>query len=340
MNHLFYKMLLSIFWLCSQLAFSQNTAKNDVTKKGCTDCAASNYNTKATINDGLCRYKTKHKKARLQSKLDEQVVETSGLIWVNDQLWTINDGGNEASIYKIDTTTGKCTQIIALQGIENIDWEEITASDTHLFIGDFGNNLGNRTDLKIYKISLKDIQNSSNSYIPKDKIETIFFSFNENTDLNHTKPHKTAFDCEAMFFFNGALHVFTKNWVNYRTAHYVLPPNAGTYKVAQKDFFDGKGLITGACISPDKQKMMFIGYKRTGKPFLWQFWDFKGDEFFGGKRQRFKLGSALKMGQTEGITFIDNTNGFISNEKLKIPIFKVPQQLRKFQWIDCEALKR
>ena len=35
---------------------------------------------------------------------------------------------------------------------ENVDWEDITQDETHIYIADFGNNNGNRTDLKIYKI--------------------------------------------------------------------------------------------------------------------------------------------------------------------------------------------
>ena len=53
------------------------------------------------------------------------------------------------------------------------------------------------------------------------------------------------------------------------------------------------------------------------------------------KKQRGKLGSILKVGQVEGITFINNTDGFISNEKFKVPIFKVKQGLRKYAWKSC-----
>jgi hypothetical protein len=331
MNFILQTTLISLFLLSQLPIFAQITA----IKKGCTDCNATNYKAKATTDDGSCNYKVMRKNTTLQTQLSDKVIETSGLAWVKGELWTLNDGGNDAAIYKIDTTNGIPTQTVTLDGIKNIDWEDIAASDTHFFIGDFGNNYGDRKEGIIYKIAIKDITHHKDIHIPKNKIEIIHFSFTENNSSNTFKPYQTAFDCEAMFYHKNALHLFTKNWQNYQTAHYILPTKAGKYKIKHHETFDAKGLVTGATISPDGTKVMFVGYRRKGKPFIWQFWDFEGDKFFGGKKQRGKLGSILKVGQVEGITFINNTDGFISNEKFKVPIFKVKQGLRKYAWKSC-----
>ena len=70
--------------------------------------------------------------------------ETSGLVLINGQLWTINDGGNPAGMYQVDTANGKILRTILIRNTTNVDWESITQDDSSVYIGDFGNNFGNR----------------------------------------------------------------------------------------------------------------------------------------------------------------------------------------------------
>ena len=83
--------------------------------------------------------------------LPDTVSETSGLIFHNGKLITHNDSGGRPELYEIDTTSLEITRTVTIENIENIDWEDIAQDDTHIYIGDFGNNGGDRTDLKIYK---------------------------------------------------------------------------------------------------------------------------------------------------------------------------------------------
>jgi len=96
--------------------------------------------------------------------------ETSGLILWNKRLWTHNDS-EDLNIYALDTINGNILQSVQLTGTVNKDWEEISHDKDYIYIGDFGNNSGgNRTDLKILKIS----KNSISAGQPV--IETINFS--------------------------------------------------------------------------------------------------------------------------------------------------------------------
>jgi hypothetical protein len=38
-------------------------------------------------------------------KLDKKIPETSGILYLNDQIWTFNDSGGKNELYKIDKNT-------------------------------------------------------------------------------------------------------------------------------------------------------------------------------------------------------------------------------------------
>ena len=78
--------------------------------------------------------------------MSDLVIETSGLLRVNDQLWTHNDSGNDPILYRIDPLDGSVLQMLAIN-VPNIDWEDITTDGEFIYIGDVGNNSGDRTDL-------------------------------------------------------------------------------------------------------------------------------------------------------------------------------------------------
>ena len=42
-----------------------------------------------------------------------------------------------------------------MSNIKNTDWEEISQDKDFIYIGDIGNNSGNRDDLKIYRAGKK-----------------------------------------------------------------------------------------------------------------------------------------------------------------------------------------
>src|SRR3954467_15274692 len=71
---------------------------------GCKDPTALNYNSSATVNDGSCAYTTPTYYTPLVrvDTMNSTLAETSGLQWAGNSLWTFNDGGNAAAIYRID----------------------------------------------------------------------------------------------------------------------------------------------------------------------------------------------------------------------------------------------
>ena len=87
--------------------------------------------------------------------------EASGLAFSRKNLgfvWTLQDRGNNNSLYLLDANTGKTVAEYTIKGTKNRDWEDIEISigpepgKTYLYIGDTGNNNLDYEDYTIYRI--------------------------------------------------------------------------------------------------------------------------------------------------------------------------------------------
>ncbi len=158
---------------------------------GCTDPLANNYNPSASINDGSCNYDPVSVDPVSTFLLSEALKETSGLIIWDGLVWSHNDH-EDTRLYGLDNTSAEIIRYIELLGIENRDWEEISQDESYIYVGDFGNNYsGNRMDLHLLRIK-KSSLNSGNP-----DIDTIWFSYNNQVNLDPAESQRTDFDCEA-----------------------------------------------------------------------------------------------------------------------------------------------
>lgn len=306
---------------------------------GCPDPQATNYNASATSNDGSCVYPLTTYTPVFKAFLPASMMEISGHVKAGNNWYCHNDGSDGSRFYRFNPETGTLNQEIQLKNASNKDWEDIAASGTHVYLGDFGNNSNDRQDLGIYKVPLSGIGSSSQESIDDDEWTFIPFIYEDQTDFATQPSDSTVFDCEAMIFFNGKLHLFTKNRKEYTTSHYVV--NQITGKAEKLETFDTEGLITGADISPDGKLVALLGYDLRSLPkvFVWLLWDWQAgsDLLFSGNKRRIELGSALVTGQAEGIGFSGNRTGYLSNERtLANDIVFVEQSVRSFdfnQWV-------
>ncbi len=244
------------------------------------------------------------------SPLPPKTKENSGIIFFRDKIWTHNDSGGDPDIYAIDTATGEIIQTITLEGAKNIDWEDIDQDDQHIFIGDFGNNRGNRTDLSIYKVAKKDIPKFGDATI--EAYERISFGYADQ-EITTKKMNRHNYDCEAMISLNENIYLFTKNWGDQKTRVYALPKVSGDYQPEPMAEFEADGLITAAGLSPDGNQLALLGYIDY-ESFMWLFWDFEGVDFFGGNSLRVNFPDMVFV-QTEGICFITENDIIISCEE-------------------------
>jgi hypothetical protein len=243
-------------------------------------------------------------------ELDNELIEISGLLIYDELFWGFNDSGGKNKIYGFNLN-GEIEKEIEIKDAKNNDWESITQDDKNIYIGDFGNNMGSRENLCIYKIKKKDIQNKKTQKIDSQKIE---IKYAEQTQFIHL-PQTTVFDCEAMTEFKGSLYIFSKNWKEYTTAVYKIPTKKGKYSLSAIDTFNVNGLITGADVSPDKTQLALVGYKNY-QSFIWLFSDFTDDNFFKGSSKYFHLHETGNA-QTEGICYRDNKTLLVSCEQTK-----------------------
>lgn len=296
-------------------------------QSGCTDPQATNYNPVATVNDGSCSYASTNLSLTSKANLATPVLdESSGIAFIASGLWTHNDSGNSNSLYRVDSTNGNILQSVVVSNATNVDWEDMTSGPDFIYVGDFGNNNGNRTNLKVYRIAKSDLTPTATTVVA----DVINFSFSDQTSFV-SAPNNHNFDCESMIFYNDSLHLFSKNWVDKHCRHYVLPALPGTYSAQVKESFNPGNLITGATIQ-EGGVIALIGYDKTGiVPIsIWMLYDYSGNLFFNGNKRKFNLSSAIVNGQTEGIAFKNGAYGYISNERFQQNPFNIAPSIKSF----------
>jgi hypothetical protein len=279
---------------------------------GCTDKGAKNFNEKAVVNDGSCEYKPVTLQPNKSFVLEELLHETSGLTYNKGKIWTHNDD-KDSAIYGFNLVQLEQSEKVVLKHDEKInltkvvDWEALAQDSLYWYVGDFGNNYrGNRKPLFIKKISKDSTQIAPQS---------IAFTYEDQLNFDKQLPNKTNFDCEAFIVKGDSLYLFTKQWEQKQTTVYSLPNVDGTHVAKKGKTFDVGGLVTDATYVEDKNILVFSGYSETLSPFIYVFYDFKGVDFFGGNKRKFKLG--LNFHQVEGITTLDGLTYYLTNEKVR-----------------------
>lgn len=238
--------------------------------------------------------------------LDPIVVESSGMIYLQDKLITHNDSGGEAALYEVDTLSGNVIRKVVISNIPNTDWEDICYDDTHIYIGDFGNNFGTRQDLKVYKVLIADFQT-------KDTLvaESIAFSYADQTTFNSNQ-FQTNFDVEGLISWGDSLYIFSKNWGNSKTNIYPLSKTPGTYVISKTDSIDTQGLITGANFDAQSGELWICGYTFS-EAFVIQIKQWTGSVFSSGQILKFPLGIRSSF-QVEAITKGPGNDYYVSAE--------------------------
>jgi len=248
-------------------------------------------------------------------QLPTELNELSGLLCKDDQsLIGHNDSGSDPILYEFNFVNSSLNRSVVIANIDAIDWEDITEDESFIYVGDFGNNLGTRDNLVIYKITKSDFDT-------KDSLETqgIFFNYSQQNDFMPSENHN--FDCEAIISVKDQLYIFSKNRKDAKTDLYRLPKTPGTYAAEYINSFEVEGLITGATILLENDPILaLLGVEKNelAQPFVWLFYDFEGNEFFSGRQKKIKLPLEGKM---EAICFLDATHLLFSQEGIEKQLY-------------------
>lgn len=275
-------------------------------QSGCTDPQGSNYNASATVNNGSCTYPVTYQTPVLKATLASLMSESSGLEWISGHLYTFNDSGGAPYLYEVDTISGAIVSAIHVTNYGNTDWEDITTDSSYIYIGDFGNNNGDRTDLKILKIARSQLA-SQTSFTKTVTAQPISFHYTDQT--SYSSNSNTDFDCESLISIGDTLYLFSKNHANLQTRVYQVPKTPGTYSLTPYTTYNVNGLISGADYNPVNHEIELIGYLNNHyNSFIWHLNDFHGNYFFSGNKRRIEIGNITMKWQTEGIAFYNETN--------------------------------
>lgn len=262
-------------------------------------------------------------KLEAYDKIDKRARnEVSGIVksrTKSNTYWVHGDSGTEDKIFAIDRNGNlkekdsdfKGTRI---EGAKNKDWEDIaTGKDGTLVIGDIGNNCYCRNDLKIFIIdepksddkSVEVMREYDFKYPKENDISSFFF--------------KKSLNAEALFMWNGKVHIISKNERNGVAKLFRLdePELKKENELTFVDSFNLKVAVTGADISPDESQIAVLT-KRS----IWLFEPNGEESIFSGK----KLWLPIKgIQQVESITF-SGENLIIAEENgdlYKVPISKL-----------------
>lgn len=264
-------------------------------------------------------------------ELPNDVRETSGLLFLNGKIITHNDSGDGPNLYEIDSLSGLVTRTISVTNASHIDWEDITQDENHIYIGDIGNNNGNRTDLKVYKVSKSDFLNSTSV-----SAEIISFSYEDQTNFT-SSPNNTNFDSEALAYYDNKLYIFTKNWINFQTNVYTIPADRGSYSAKKVSSYNTESLVTGVSYNKNDDSFMLTSYDSNLNVFLFFIDRFRtsDEDIFASGAIKTDLTGILEQGsQVEGITFYNNSKYYLSREYLSTTVggnqFEFQQKLYQF----------
>lgn len=247
----------------------------------------------------------------LLTSLDSKVNESSGLLLLDDQLITHNDSDEPNELYEIDANNGNVLRTVVVTNVENNDWEDLAEDEEFLYIGDFGNNLGSRKDLKVYKIEKEAYRNAENDSI---QAEIINFSYANQEEYLPAR-FNSNFDAEALISYQDKLYIFTKNWENKKTDVYELSKTPGTYELEKIDTIETEGLITGATYDELNDRILLCG-NSVPTPFIIELKEFSHGKFSNGKMKKYNLQPQLGASiQIEGITMINKNECYLSAEK-------------------------
>jgi hypothetical protein len=258
------------------------------------------------------------------------ITESSGLVASRTSpglYWTHNDSGDGPFIYAIDTR-GQLRGVWRVKGAEAFDWEDIAAGPgpvpgkNYLYIGDIGDNSGNRNEIVIYRVPEPVITNSdSQSTKLKPRIteiaETIRLRF---PDGKH--------DAETLLVHpkSGNLYILNKVPLTNPTVYEASPPFSLDRIITMKRLGEIKvpslfgGVLTGGSISPDGRRVAlcdyFQGYELTLPDKSQNF-----DDIWQQRMEGFDLG---KRKQGESITYrLDGRAILATSEGRSSPLIQV-----------------
>ena len=266
---------------------------------------------------------TAQQNVRSLGQLPDLVKETSGLLLSNEVIITHNDSGGNPELYEIDTLSLAIKRTITIANAAQKDWEDLAEDDDYIYIGDFGNNRGDRQDLAVLRIAKQ-------AYFSSTSVNAEFINFSYPDQDSFEPTNQTDWDAEAFFVQNDSLVILTKQWVSQGTVAYKIPKTPGNHVAVKKDSYNVNGLVTGASFDPTKNQLYLIGYSQLLAPFFVQVDEVSDAAVFTGTKNKTNL--LIGFAQTESIAFNGESKIYFTSEEFINQNPPVNTKARLFQF--------
>lgn len=247
-------------------------------------------------------------------ELPKELSETSGLACLDNQLWTVNDSGNSATLFRINNSGDVVTRVPL--AVSNVDWEAISSNDGNLFVADIGNNAGNRQQFELYQIT------DTLSKTPKVQTWQIKYPDQQSGLLG---AYNHDFDAEAVVALTQrTLLLFTKSWHSDISHVYRIDLNSSQPLIMTKqaDILGLPGLVTDATLDPQTGNYLLVGYQNYRRNLLQFAFDRHFIPFIATLDKNFRLLQVELLandGQVEGITICSGSRWFSAEKSDSSP---------------------
>lgn len=232
--------------------------------------------------------------------------ELSGMIEIDNQLYLIQDSGNKPEILVFDSK-GKLQRTIKVLNIENTDWEALTKDqEGNLYIGDFGNNDNDRSDLRILKIDKADLNKAE-----VKPSQVISFHYSNQKKFPPKKKDKRNFNVEAFVESEGFFYLFSKS-SNGIALVYQIPNQQGEQVAVPIDSLElsvknKPVMITDAAFNDTTQTLVLLGHSTV--------FQFQVNQFSDLSKTEMKTIKLHHNSQKEGICFKDAKTLWLVDER-------------------------
>ncbi len=249
-------------------------------------------------------------------RLPPALTEASGLAISGDRFHWHNDSGDGPYLYTTDAT-GQLLDTTTLAA-PAIDYEDLTKDPAgNYYVGDFGNNRGLRKNAVIYR------------YQPSSgRTDSIVFRYPGQNGAGRDVAGN--YDCEALAYQGGYLHLFTKDQLmgrgNFMTYHFRVPAQPGTYVAELRDSLRlPRRVVTAAAIDSVRGELvltaynfrMLAGFLPSSGASLITLRDYPAGQFLQGRVRRRNL-SWLVPTQFEAVDFYDAQWLYVASEGTRL----------------------
>ena len=257
--------------------------------------------------------KSEQEPSFLEIKIELPTVmkEISGLVTTGEDLWAVSD--NPGSAFVRMDMKGNILQKFIIANAKMLDVEAISTDGKHLFIGDIGDNKGDRLERIIYKVEISAMGEGTTDTV---NAEVISLTFPGNEKV--AKKKKNEHDFEAMIYYEDTLILFSKRRTDKDTEIFKIPAKVGKHMAQSVGIIPSDGMITDASINNEKNEIALIGYQKDHLfPFILLLKDFNGNNYTTAKTERIELADKEWDWQLESIAYKPNDIIYFACEETK-----------------------